>query len=186
MAIEQFGKITYDDINNLENNSITTGKIECTGNINGSLTMKAYRSCYHGMYEFRSSDWDGYNQTIHLFNISSTAYYNQGYAYFTMHFSNFGVRRYYFKLKTSESCEIDTYKAETLFTGGNYPYGGLYWKNIDTTVVGVYWLKENWTSAALVDAFFPRANYVKESDYIYMTIIDEKVSNVSGLNTLEE
>ena len=33
MAIEQFGKITYNDINDLQNNSITTGNLTCTGNI---------------------------------------------------------------------------------------------------------------------------------------------------------
>ena len=40
MAIEQFGKITYDDINKLKNTSIETGSIECsTLNCTGQLTV---------------------------------------------------------------------------------------------------------------------------------------------------
>ena len=49
MAIEQFGRITYNDINNLQNNSITTGNLTCTGNITcntsgaGIVTANQYK-----------------------------------------------------------------------------------------------------------------------------------------------
>ena len=124
MAIGQFNKITYDDINNLKNTSIETGTLKTTGDITcgGNVTANMYYGSFSKESKFKMEQtnvaqydyYEGQVFYIKSIHIESTAYVNSPIVFTFC--SRDWIKQLFFQ--TSGSSDISTMSVKT-FTINN-------------------------------------------------------------------